>query len=316
MNLTNEQKEYLENNRKGNIYSVAYTAKTLAARYPEKIDFNPEDLQYLLYIFSIGETHEALYIDKEGNGEKVSIYSKEYGPWDDKARELNKTRGALSVELAQREGISLSEDEIQAVESMSTGGNINLMAIMMKMAQTYEAVKHPRWSRGEKKEPAKDFNEVSEILQDEIKFMIKNKELPENEKQNLISNLIEAARATYDMEYTTRYVGSLRIQEENEIFIYGLQDKIGPSLLTDERLAELYSKLTNAELTDLYKDMQEASRESHAGGIIEKYEKQVENRISKEDIKQAVEGISLRDTINLMDEMENNSKDKSNSEIE
>lgn len=234
MNLSEEQKEYLEKNKRGNIDKVAATAKTIASNFPGDLDFLPEDMEHLLYIFSIGETHEKMFVDG------VSIYSKEYGPWDDKARELNSQRGAYSVEIAVNEGISLNQEEIQAVESMSSGKNINLRALIMKVAQTYEAVKFPRWSRGEKKEPAKDFDEVSEILQEEIDFMIRNQEIAEDERQNLTGNLVEAARTTYDME----------------------------------------------------------------------------NKILKEDIKQAVEGVSAKEALDLLSEVDKDYKEQSTEEIE
>lgn len=206
MELTKEQMEYVMNHQKSpeNVREVAEVLRKLAERYPnnEELHVTPEELKNMLLIANIGEHHPDMFIDG------VSIYSKEFGKWDDsergkQAKALNAQRGSKSVQMAQELGIELTPEMVEAIEATSQGKSVNLMAVLMKAAQTYEAVKHPRWSRGEKKEPAQSFEEVEEILREEMEFMMRGQEIEPEAKDQLVNGIIESARTTYSMEKIT-----------------------------------------------------------------------------------------------------------------
>ncbi len=195
MYLTNEQSRYvfehLRNPEKA--YAIGAYARSLAYEN-ETIQISAADAEIAALIMNIGETSENMKI----NG--VSIYSEEFGPWGESAKKLNEIKGLESISMATSQGIELTDEAKQAIIACSRGGTLNNMAITLKVAQTLEAIKHPRWSRGEKKEPAQNIDEVSSIISEEVMFMIKNMEIDETTKMDIAQSMVSSARKVYSRE--------------------------------------------------------------------------------------------------------------------
>lgn len=316
MELTKEQMEYIMNHQRSpeNAHKVSETLRKLAERYPNKdeLQVTPEELKNILLIANIGEHHPDMSIDG------VSIYSKEFGKWDDsergkKAKALNSQRGSKSVEMAQQLSIKLEPEMVEAIEANSRGKSVNLMAVLMKAAQTYEAVKSPRWSRGEKKEPAKNFEEVEEILKEELDFMMKDQQLEPQTKENLVSGIIESSRATYCAEKVTKQAkgmvwNTVKYMQE----FTGEQVEITP-METDEFWNDFFSNLTNEQVVQVMDEVKDIynikdgmvstyypASEWYRGleSMVNKYKNPV-----KTAVLEATSDISQEQILGIMDEM-------------
>lgn len=288
MELTKEQLEYVMKNQRSpeNAEKLARLVKKLAERYPNKGDLHvtPEELSQILLITNIGEYHPDMLIDG------VSIYSEEFGKWDDsergkKAKELNATRGSKSVEMAQQLGIQLEPEIIQAIEATSQGKSVNLMAVLMKVAQTYEAVKHPRWSRGVKKEAAKDFNEVEEILREEIDFMMMGQEIEPEAKEQLVNGIIESVRTIYSIEKQAVKAGDMAggilwWSFEKPLVELGMESYIGEAAEKNpEFWEEICSNLNEEAINVLINELSNVKDEEELRRLVAKYKNPVKTAV-------------------------------------
>lgn len=239
----------------------------------------------------------------------VSIYSKEFGKWDDsekgkKAKALNSERGSKSVEMAQQLGIQLDPEMIEAIEATSKGKSVNLMAVLMKVAQTYEAVKHPRWSRGEKKEAAKNFEEVEEILREEMDFMMGGQEIEPQAKEQLVNGIIESARTTYSIEQQAIKAADMSgsiiwWSFEKPLVELGMQDNIGEfAEKTPDFWEGIFSKLSEEERNMLINELNNVKDEKELSKLLDKYKNPV-----KASVLNATKDITPEQAFEVLDEM-------------
>ena len=261
MNLTDEQKGYVYKHLRDpqKAFSICAIAKKLSQNNNDMY-LDQDEVELAALLMNIGETSDKMLV----NG--VSIYSKEYGPWDDKAKQLNVDRGQLSVEMAEEQGIELSQGAKEAIISTSKGGSLNKIAITLKLAQTMEAIKYPRWSRGEKKQPAKDISEVTEILNEELSFMLKGQVIDDETKIKIQESMISAARTTYIQAKQSdiqRLMESVVETSEDEAKVkFGsssntttlTEERINKLLenIPDERIDEFFTSLENVINNDTY----------------------------------------------------------------
>lgn len=252
MHLTNEQSRYvfehLRNPEK--TYAVGAYARSIAAAN-ETLQISAADAEIAALIMNIGETSENMKI----NG--VSIYSEEFGPWGESARKLNEIKGLESISMAASQGIELTDDIKQAIITCSRGGTLNNMAITLKVAQTLEAIKHPRWSRGEKKEPAKNIDEVSSIVSEEVMFMIKNMELDEAAKLDIKQSMVSSARKVYSMEKQQsirRMLGLFSYSEAKSMQEWGI-DFDDSNAQLGLKLDNLFMHISEDEIDPLFDEL-------------------------------------------------------------
>ena len=230
---------------------------------------------------NIGETSDNMSV----NG--VNIYSKEYGPWEDKAKELNANRGQESVVMAESQGIELTDTAKEAIISSSKGGTLNKMGITLKVAQTMEAIQHTRWSRGEKKDPAKDLAETKEIVGEELDFMIRS--VDEEQKEDIKESMLNAAQEVYVARVRNSIrsiVDNIVNESDREISTFYLDEHLTESKLTD-KTNQLLSIIPAEKIDELLQQIEEekskgyASKEaplqieSNIGGILNKWEKEL-----------------------------------------
>ena len=83
------------------------------------------------------------------------------------AKESNKLHGQYSVEMAERAGIELTEEQKAVIEGHSKGEYPSKLGQIIKIAEVCRATEMPRWYRGEKKEPAKSWEEVYSVLRED-----------------------------------------------------------------------------------------------------------------------------------------------------
>ena len=307
MELTKEQMEFVMKNQRSpeSAKGLADVVEKLAGRYPnkEELQATPEELRNMLLIANIGEHHPDMFV------EGVSIYSTEYGKWDEsekgqKAKALNAVRGSKSVEMAQSVGIELTPEMLEAIEATSKGKSVNLMAVLMKAAQTYKAVQQPRWSRGVKKEAAKNFEEVEEILKEELDFMMKGQEIEPESREQLLSGIIESARATYSIEKQAVKAADMSgnilwWSFEKALVELGMENNIGESPeKTSEFWEEMLSKLNEEERNTLINELNDVKDEKGLSDLVAKYKNPV-----KDAVLEATEGITPADAMELLDEM-------------
>lgn len=270
MNLTKEQQDYVVQHLREpeKIYAVCALAKKIAQNNHD-IHLDQDEVELAALLMNIGETNNKMVV----NG--VSIYSKEYGPWDDRAKQLNVDRGLLSVEMAEEQGIDLSQGVQGAIISTSKGGSLNKIAITLKLAQTMEAIKHPRWSRGERKEPAKNISEVTDILNEELSFMLKGQDIDDETKRKLQDSMISAARATYVQEKQCNIRNLLQLvvmATERELALYPDVDRhIGSTTLTEECIETLLKNMPDEKIDSFWKSLEK------------KYEQPSRTALYKED---------------------------------
>lgn len=249
MNLTDEQQGYIYRhlNNPEKTFSIAAIAKKLVQNNNDiSIEANEAELAAL--IMNIGETSDEMNVDG------INIYSKEYGPWDDKAKELNKNRGEISVRMAEEQKIALSETQKEAIISTSRGGTLNELAIALKVAQTMEAIKHTRWSRGQEKQPAKNIHEVTEILEEEIDFMLRGQEISDEEKGKIKSSMINSAKKTYIQEkhaMVQKTISMIVMWTNRELDMNpSVADHVGNTTLTEERIKALLDQIPEDKIDD------------------------------------------------------------------
>lgn len=267
MNLTQEQQNYVVQHLRDSekTYSVCAIAKMIAKNNND-IGISPEETELAALIMNIGETSEEM----SPNG--VSIYSREYGPWDDKAKELNANRGQISVGMAEEQGIELSQNVKDAIISTSKGGSLNKLAITLKLAQTMEAIKHTRWSRGQEKQPAKNIEEVTQILDEELDFMLRGQDISEEEKNEIKLSMLTAARKTYVQEKQTRVQNLIRtivIATERELDVQpDVAAHTGSTTLTEESIKELLSKIPDDEIDEFCDGLESVARRNAYTALI------------------------------------------------
>lgn len=122
------------------------------------LNINSDYAQSTALLMNIGET----------NPEISHIYASDLS-WKDhpEARQLNAQHGKYSVKMALEAGIPLTEEQKQIISGHSQNKYPNNLALIIKSAEICKATESPRWSRGEKKEAAKSWDEVSSILKEE-----------------------------------------------------------------------------------------------------------------------------------------------------
>lgn len=193
MNLNREQKEFIESKQldpEKNL-QVANTVEAICDKIGEqKLGFTSDDIQRICLISNIGQMHPNMYV----NG--INIYSREYGSWKEDngiASNLNSNRGNYSIQMAEEQGIELSDEEKETIEGTSRGRASNLMSSMVKIAQTYIAVQRERLANGEQKGPAKDFNEIAGYLRETIDEISEQFEMD----PQLVEDVIKATGEVY-----------------------------------------------------------------------------------------------------------------------
>lgn len=291
MTLTQEQQEYIVKHLREpqKTYAICSIAKMIAQNNND-INLNPEDTELAALIMNIGETNDVM----TPNG--VSIYSKEYGPWDEKAKELNSNRGQISIDMAEEQGIKLSQNARDAIISTSKGGTLNKLAITLKLAQTMEAIRHTRWSRGQEKQPAKDIAEVIKILNEELDFMLKGQQISEESKNEIKVSMIRSAKKTYIQEKHVMVQNLIRniVWNTNRELDMSpdVAKHIGSTTLTEDSINELLGKIPEDRIDDFCYELkkivdmpaQTALRhEDMVCNFIDSWEKE-EKIIKKEDI--------------------------------
>lgn len=252
MHLTNEQSRYIYEHLRNpeKAYAIGAYARNLASEN-KTIQISSADAEIAALIMNIGETSENMKI----NG--VSIYSEEFGPWGESAKKLNEIKGLESISMATSQGIELTDEAKQAIIACSRGGTLNNLAITLKVSQTLEAIKHPRWSRGEKKEPAKNIDEVSSIIGEEVEFMIKNMEIDETAKTDITQSMVSSARKVYSMEKQQsirRMLGALSYDEVKSMQESGL-DFDDSNAELGLKLDKLFMHITEDEIDVFFDDI-------------------------------------------------------------
>ena len=200
MNLTKEQQDFVMSKQldpEKNL-QVANTVGAICEKIGEqKLGFTSDDIQRICLISNIGQMHPDMYV----NG--VNIYSREYGSWKEDngiAGKLNSNRGNYSIQMAEEQGIELSDEEKETIEGTSRGRASNLMSSMVKIAQTYIAVQRERWANGVEKGPAKDFSEISGYLRETIDEISEQFEMDPQLVEDVIRASGEVYRKTHQQE--------------------------------------------------------------------------------------------------------------------
>ncbi len=194
MELTKEQIEFIKSKQLDSekTLKVANVVGTIAQDVEQKYDleFNPKEAEQIFLISNIGQMHPDMTVDG------ASIYSKDYGPWDDRAKQLNSNRGNYSIQMAEEQGIELTQSEKETIEGTTRGKASNLMGVVIKSAQTFIAVQSPRYNYGQKKEAAKNFNEIQEYLKETFDEISKQVDIDDK----IIEAIIQSAKGIYDRQ--------------------------------------------------------------------------------------------------------------------
>lgn len=159
--LTKEQTQSIINHLRSpeNELRISEIAKTIAVECNNAgYSISPEKIQETALLMNIGETDERISY----------IYNPSYN-WKEhpEAVELNKLHGQYSVEMADSLGITLSDEQRSAIISHSEGKYSSTIAQIIKIAEICSATEKPRYYRGEKKQPAENWPDVSAILEKE-----------------------------------------------------------------------------------------------------------------------------------------------------
>lgn len=181
--LSSEQKKMILNHlrRPENDLTISEIAGQIAQEF-NKVggNVNLSGVEQTAILMNIGETDERIaYIYAEG-------YSWKEHP---KAIDSNKLHGEYSVEMAEKFGIELSDEQKQVIAGHSKGMYETPMAQIIKIAEVCRATEFPRWYRGEKKEPATNWKEVSDVLK---------------EDPNISVGMIEHAKNSYGRRFKTK----------------------------------------------------------------------------------------------------------------
>lgn len=162
MELSTEQINYIEKHlrRPENEKGIAEIAESIAKEF-QKVggDIDHKIVRLTAYIMNLGETDERI----------AYIYDPSWN-WKEhpEAIELNKQHGKYSVEMAEKIGIDLTEEQKEVIEGHSKQEYKTALAQIIKVAEICKATESPiRWYRGEKKEAAKSWNEVYEVLKED-----------------------------------------------------------------------------------------------------------------------------------------------------
>ncbi len=161
MKLSKEQKDFVLKHlrRPENDLDISNIVEKIALEANKLgLDINSDYAQSTALLMNIGET----------NPEISYIYASDFS-WKNhpEARQLNAKHGEYSVKMALEAGISLTEEQKQIIAGHSQNKYPNNLALIIKSAEICKATESPRWSRGEKKEAAKSWDEVSSILKEE-----------------------------------------------------------------------------------------------------------------------------------------------------
>ncbi|MDO4282147.1 MAG: hypothetical protein Q4D02_00790 [Clostridia bacterium] len=107
------------------------------------------------YVMEIGQSHPNISY----------IYEENYNWKEHKdAISLNETFGEYSVQMAESQGIFLTDEIKEAIIAIPKRKYPNNIALILKTASVYAAMEHERIYRGEKKVAAKSFLEIEEAL--------------------------------------------------------------------------------------------------------------------------------------------------------
>ena len=159
--LSEEQKNFVLKHlrRPENDLAISNIVEKIASEANKLgLDINSDYAQSTALLMNIGET----------NPEISYIYASDFS-WKDhpEARQLNAQHGNYSVKMALEASIPLTEEQKQIISGHSQNKYPNNLALIIKSAEICKATESPRWSRGEKKEAAQSWDEVSNILQEE-----------------------------------------------------------------------------------------------------------------------------------------------------
>lgn len=290
MRLTEEQNKYviehLRNPQK--TLSIAAIARMLTQNNTD-MHLDSEEVEMAALLMNIGETSEYMIID----GENIYDHA---GGWTPEMREKNAERGQRSIEMAESQGIALSDMSKEAIISTSKGGTLNKIGITLKVAQTMEAVKYKRYTKEGPKEPAKNITEVTEIINSELDFMLRGQAISEDTKEQIKNSMIAAARKTYVMEKSNdirSIVHYVTYEAEKQISMYdSVSSHIGESTLTDSVISDFLKRIPEDKIDDIYSEVHEAFSdnntpitciESNIGDIISKWENKYKKDINIDD---------------------------------
>lgn len=292
MNLTQEQMIYIKEHLRDadKTYAVCALAKKIAETNSD-MALDHEEVSVASLVMNIGETNEKMMV----NG--VSIYSKEYGPWDDIAKTLNAERGSLSAEMATEQGIELSDSAKDAIIASSKGGSLNKMGIALKVAQTMEAIKHTRWSRGEQKESVQNIDEMTEIVGEELDFMLSKQDIDKQTKNQIKESMLSSAREVYVSE-KQHSIKSKIIHvnwDEGKMMQEMGIEYIIPSIMEPERVEQLLKNVPAERIDELHNEVDQITSQQDSTSMYEveksvvkllgKWEKEYIERNEKDDIE-------------------------------
>lgn len=152
MELSKEQINYIESHlrRPENEKGIAKIAEIIAKEF-QKVggDIDPKIASLTAYIMNLGETDDRISY----------IYASDYN-WKEhpEAIELNKKHGEYSVEMAEKIGIELTEEQKEVIEGHSKQEYKTALAQIIKVAEVCKATESPRWYRGERN--INNFNKI------------------------------------------------------------------------------------------------------------------------------------------------------------
>ena len=158
---TEEQEKFIEEHlrRPDNDRMIAEIAFQIAEEFGKvggKI--SPALARDTAMLMNLGETDPRI----------AEIYDESYS-WKEhpEAKGSNKLHGQYSVEMAEKTGIELTEEQKAVIEGHSKGEYHSTLGQIIKIAEVCRATEMPRWYRGEKKEPAKSWEEVYSVLRED-----------------------------------------------------------------------------------------------------------------------------------------------------
>lgn len=159
--FTSLQKQFILEHlrRPENDKAISQIASLIAGEYQKVGGTIPSELVIqTALLMNLGETDSRI----------AHIYDSTYS-WKDhpEAISLNKLHGSYSVEMAENIGINLSEEQKAVIEGHSKGDYSSALGQIIKIAEICKATESPRWYRGERKEPAKSWDEVYTVLKED-----------------------------------------------------------------------------------------------------------------------------------------------------
>ena len=252
--LTKEQEKFVEENlrNKDKSSSIAAIAKMITLNNPD-MHVDPDEVQLAAILMNIGETSDAMKI----NGENIYDHK---GAWTQEMRALNEKRGEISVDMAESQGIQLSDSIKEAIISTSRGGSLNIIGIALKMAQTMEAVKYERDTKEGHKNPVENISELTEILDRELDFMLRGQEISEDVKKQIKDSMIAAARKTYAMEKSQEIKGTINyIAGVTDIEVSAnpsVQEHVGENIFTTEAIDKFLSSIPPEKIDALQNEIE------------------------------------------------------------